>query len=300
MPERPDYDQALKRLLTRAHDGFLALVAPDLVWRAERSPELPAIARQADLVWEVEQPGGGRGILHIELQTKAEADIGERLAEYAIRLWRRDQLPVRSLVVYLREARTIAESPFIISWGSAESLHFTFDEVRLWELPQDLVLDTPHYVLWPLASLMAQVTSDSTLAVAERIVQAPLLVAERRELTGLLLVLAGLRLPPMAIMGALRRNPMLEDLLKDNSVAQILIERGIEQGIERGIEQGIEEGERRMAQVSLEGRFGPLSDDMRAALRTADEAILHDLAAHIASDTLEQVRARLGLAEPSA
>ena len=85
---------------------------------------------------------------------------------------------------------------------------------------------------------------------------------------------------------------MLEDLLKDNSVAQILIERGIEQGIERGIEQGIEEGERRMAQVSLEGRFGPLSDDMRAALRTADEAILHDLAAHIASDTLEQVRAR--------
>jgi hypothetical protein len=150
--------------------------------------------------------------------------------------------------------------------------------------------------LWPLASLMAQVTSDSTLAVAERIVQAPLLVAERRELTGLLLVLAGLRLPPMAIMGALRRNPMLEDLLKDNSVAQILIERGIEQGIERGIE----EGERRMAQVSLEGRFGPLSDDMRAALRTADEAILHDLAAHIASDTLEQVRARLGLAEPSA
>ena len=55
---RPDYDQALKRLLTRAHDGFLALIAPGLAWRGERSPELPASARQADLVWEVESGMG--------------------------------------------------------------------------------------------------------------------------------------------------------------------------------------------------------------------------------------------------
>ncbi|HZC78045.1 MAG TPA: hypothetical protein VE258_09870, partial [Ktedonobacterales bacterium] len=64
-PERTSYDQSLKRLLLRAHDGFLALVAPELVWRAALSPELPAVARQADLVWEVEQPDGQRGILHV-------------------------------------------------------------------------------------------------------------------------------------------------------------------------------------------------------------------------------------------
>lgn len=63
--QRPDYDQTIKRLLLRAHDGFLALVAPGLTWRAERSPELPAVARHADLVWEVAQPHGWRGILHI-------------------------------------------------------------------------------------------------------------------------------------------------------------------------------------------------------------------------------------------
>ncbi len=51
--ERPDYDQTLKRLLLRAHDGFLGLVAPELTWRRELSPELPAESRQADLVWEV-------------------------------------------------------------------------------------------------------------------------------------------------------------------------------------------------------------------------------------------------------
>lgn len=88
-PARPNYDQPLKLLLTRAHDGFLALVAPHLIWKAERSPELPASARQADFVWEVTGPDVQSGLLHIELQTKVEADLGERLAEYAIRLWRR-------------------------------------------------------------------------------------------------------------------------------------------------------------------------------------------------------------------
>jgi hypothetical protein len=277
--ERSDYDQAIKRLLTRAHDGFLALVAPELTWRDERSPEVPAVARRADLVWEVERPNGARGILHIELQTKVESDIGERLAEYAIRLWRRDHLPIRSLVVFLREAKTIPGSPFVIPWDPEESLRYTFDVVRLWELPQEHVLGTPHYALWPLASLMAQVTAESTLAVAERIVQAPLPDEERRELTGLLLVLAGIRLSPMAVLDVLRRNRMIDDLLKDDSVAQILIE----------------EGERRMAQVALEGRFGTVSEDLLTALRTADEATLRALVSHVATDSLEQVRARLGL-----
>jgi hypothetical protein len=47
--QRPDYGQALKRLLLRASDGFLALIAPGLTWRGELSPELPAVARRANL-----------------------------------------------------------------------------------------------------------------------------------------------------------------------------------------------------------------------------------------------------------
>lgn len=34
---RPDYDQPLKRLLLRAHDGFLQFVAPRLPWRGARA-----------------------------------------------------------------------------------------------------------------------------------------------------------------------------------------------------------------------------------------------------------------------
>jgi hypothetical protein len=250
-----------------------------MTWRAERSPELPAVARHADLVWEVGRPDGWRGILHIELQTKVEADIGERLAEYAIRLWRRDHLPVRSLVVFLREARTVPASPFVIPWDSGATLRCHYGVVRLWERPQEEVLGTPHVALWPLASLMAAVTAESTLAVAERIVQSPLAAEERRDLTGLLFVLAGSRVSPSAIMEALGRSQMIDDLLKDNSFVQVMME----------------EGERRMARAALEGRHGPLSEELRTALRSADEVVLLALMAHLGTDSLEQVRARLGL-----
>jgi len=64
---------------------------------------------------------------------------------------------------------------------------------------------------------------------------------------------------------------------------------------EDGIEQGIEQGERRLAHVALEGRFGPLSADLLAALQTANEATLLDVVAHLSTDTLEQIRVRLRL-----
>ncbi len=278
------YDQMLKWMLTRAHDAFLALVAPDLAWRGERSPEVPTVPRYADLVWEVEQHNGERGLLHVELQLKVEPDIGERLAEYAIRLWRRDHLPVRSLVVYLRRASSIPASPFVIPWEEQRpSLRYDYHVVRLWELPQELVLSTATYDLWPLASLMAGVSVETTVAVAERLVAAPVPRQERTDLIGLLAGLATVYVPYEALLAVLRSNGMIDDLLRETGFAQAFIEEG-----ERNMA-------RRMALAVLEGRFGPLGDDLRAAVNAADVTTLQDLAAHVATETLEQVRARLGL-----
>lgn len=79
-----EYDAALKKLLETAHDGFLALIAPDVTFEASLPTELPATTRQADLVWAVTFDAGRqeatpdpssesvgaarhRGLLHIEL-----------------------------------------------------------------------------------------------------------------------------------------------------------------------------------------------------------------------------------------
>lgn len=287
------YDQLLKWMLTRAHDDFLALVAPDLTWRGERSPEVPAVPRYADLVWEVERPGSepGPGLLHIELQLKVEAEIGERLAEYAIRLWRRDHLPVRSLVVYLRKSPIVPTSPFVIPGYGGEqqpaSLAYHYGIVRLWEIPQERVLEQPNYGLWPLAGLMGGTSVETTVSIAERLAAVPAPERERSDLIGLLAGLAGVNIPHDVLLAAFRSKPMIDDLLEVSSVAQAFVEEGERRGELRMA--------RRMALAALEGRFGPLSDDLRAAINAADEATLQEIVAHIATESLDQVRARLGL-----
>ena len=47
--------------------------------------------------------------------------------------------------------------------------------------------------------------------------------------------------------------------------------------------------------MALESKFGALSDDLLAALNTADQETLEDIVTHISADTLEQARARLKL-----
>jgi predicted transposase YdaD len=198
-------------------------------------------------------------------------------------LWRRDHLPVRSVAVLLREAKSVPEPSFVIPWGKKLSLRHDFDIIRLWELPQEQVLGTPYYALWPLASLMASVTTESTVAVAERIAGTPALPEERSELTTLLVALAGIRLQPSVILNALRGNHMMEELLRESGVVQ------------EWMAQGRQEGGRQKAQLALEGRFGALDAEVLAALAAADEATQRDLVAHVATDTPEQMRARLGL-----
>lgn len=63
----------------------------------------------------------------------------------------------------------------------------------------------------------------------------------------------------------------------------------------RGEAKGKAEGLREAALLALEDRFGPLSAEAQAALGQADEATLKAILAHIATDSLEALRARLGL-----
>jgi hypothetical protein len=283
---KPGYDQALKEMLLASRDAFLALIAPGVTWVETLSEELPAGARRADLVWLVEDETGQRFILHIELQVKRETDrdkdIRERVAEYALRLIRRDHLPVYSIVIFLKPVTTPEPS---VSWmWNGKGLQFSFEIIRLWEQQPEVVLETDHYGLWPLAVLMGQnVTAESTFAVAEKIAQAPVSRQEKSHLIGLLGVLVGMRLPTAELVKALERNHMIEEIWKESSFAEAVTE------ISR------KEMARRMAQLALEGRFGTLSDDILAALKTTDEATLEAIVAHITSDTPEQVRARLGL-----
>lgn len=279
----PSYDQALKELLLAAHDAFLALIAPGVIWIGTLSEELPAGTRRADLVWLVEDEQGRRVIIHIELQVKLETDkdkdIRERMAEYALRLYRRDHLPVYSIVIFLKPVTT--PEPFLAWTWNGKGLHFDFEIVRLWEQSPAVVLETDQYGLWPLAGLMGQrVTAETTFAVAEKIAQAPVPRQEKSRLMGLLGVLVGMRLPEAELMQALERDHMIEEIWEESSYSEAVQSHASKKTA------------RRMARVGLEKRFGPLSDDVLAAIQNADEATLEDV---VGAQTLEEARAHLGL-----
>lgn len=304
---RPDYDQALKRLLTAAHDGVLALLLPGARWLEERHAELLATRRQADLVWLVEIDGE-RLLLHVELQTNPDPAIGERVAEYGLRVWLRDRLPVYSVVVYLRESGSIRDGVFVIGRGRGrEALQYRYEVIRLWQEPAELVLAAAEPGVWPLAALMAGEPAETLERVAERIARAPLPLGERRDLAELLAALAGLRLPRQVVEQVLRRNSMLREIMAESSYSEILLdhfeaqwrakikdeERAKIKDEERA--EGKAEGRREMVQAVLESRFGTLDPEEVAALRAAEEPSLRALAASIATDSRDRVRARLGL-----
>ncbi len=84
---------------------------------------------------------------------------------------------------------------------------------------------------------------------------------------------------------------MISDLIQETGWAQAWKEIWNEEGRN----QGKLEGERRMARLALEGRFGHLDENILAALNTADETVLQTVVLNCTSDTLEQIRTRLGL-----
>jgi hypothetical protein len=170
-----------------------------------------------------------------------------------------------------------------------------YTAVKLWEVPYERILQTNDYPIWALAGLMAGATVDTTIAVAERLAAAPIPREDQIEFTNALLLLSGLRLPGRAILEALRRSSMLDDILRESSFADALREYLHDQWKEEGVEQGRMEATRQAARVALEGRFGALSADLLAALNAANEQVLMEIIASVTTETLQQVRQRLGL-----
>jgi len=317
--EKRSYDQELKRLLNRAPNTFLALAFPGVVWQSAVESFLPAKPRIADLVWRVADSTGAVTIVHIELQTKVEKNISRRVAEYAFRLHLREKLPVRSLVVFLRPARTIPEPSFGWSSFGTPTMTFTYDQLRLWEVPQERLLQTHDYDLYPLAGLLKGASVDTLVETADRLAVAPLPPDTRDILTRSLVLLAGVRFPRDLISEVMRRKRMIENLWEESSLGaaleQLAEERGEARGEARGVEIGVEIGEARgveigeargqmkamrtMARLALEDRFGTLTEDILMAIDSANPETLQGVVLQASADTLAQARARLGLGDAS-
>ena len=258
--------------------------------------ELPRESLYADALLRV-RIRGKIYIVHLEVQTGPDGMMFARILQYMGLVWLREKVPVLPIVLYLLPVTT-PESPWQLDgpMGPINTLHYTV--IKLWEQPVEEWLAGGVNAALIFAPLLKDATIETVGQAAELLGQLPD-DAERGNALNYLVMFAIRRFSQQTVATYLKENMMLDQFVLESEWYNIILERGTKDGLEKGmaqgIEQGIARGEQRLAQRALERRHGALAPDIIAALEHAEEATLEDLVVNGATDTIEQVRERLGL-----
>lgn len=175
------------------------------------------------------------------------------------------------------------QSPWELDGPLGTGLSFRFLVVKLWEQSLEDWLASGQTSLLIFTALLKDASLASVDEAIETISQVPDPV-ERANALNYLILFAMRKFGAAIIADHIRGNEMLDNYIAQSEWYQIILERGEQRG------------KQNMAQRALEGRFGTVDADILAALAQADESTLEAIVLHITTDTIEQVRERLGLA----
>ncbi|MBD2330075.1 Rpn family recombination-promoting nuclease/putative transposase [Alkalinema sp. FACHB-956] len=201
------FDNLSKFLIQQYSQDFAAWLLGEPIALTELKPtELSIEPIRADSVILLKSQ---QVIVHCEFQTNPDRDLPFRMADYALRIYRK--YPDRTLVqvvVYLRE--TTSEWVYITQFAGNQLRH-EFQVVRLWEQSPEAFLQRPG--LLPYAVLTQTNDREALLReVARRLDEIPDRT-ERSNLTVSSAVIAGLSLEKTVIQRILRREVMRESVI---------------------------------------------------------------------------------------
>jgi predicted transposase/invertase (TIGR01784 family) len=185
-------------------------------------------------------------IFHGEFQTDPEEDIGFRLADYALRIYRKyPNHRFFQVVIYLRKTQSprVHETMF-----RGYNLTNEFHVVRLWEEPTEFFLERPG--LLPYAALTR---TDNPEAVLREVASRIDAMSDRREQSNLFAisaVMAGLSLDKRLVSRILMRS-----ILQESSVFQEWQDQWLTEGKTTGRSEGRSEEQRSIALNMLNDGF---------------------------------------------
>ncbi|MPY89307.1 MAG: DUF4351 domain-containing protein [Luteitalea sp.] len=265
------YDQTLK---------FLADIDPEALLRVlgALAPDVPAVVtpvprdvsapvRLPDLLYDVSTAEGVR-VAHVEVQTRDEAAMDDRVLEYAVLGWLRLRKPIDTYLLVLTPRGGARRSPSrVVVRAGGLVIVVRYRVVRLWDMPAAQVLAAGRPSLLPFVPLMRR-TETEVLEALRRLRAIPD-DRLRRELAGRFALLGGLRYNKTDLLMLVEERGMvtLEDL-RESSFYQYILEEGERKGQERGFERG----EAALLQRLLERRFGPLPSWAAERIEAADRA----------------------------
>ena len=300
-------DQGVKRIVQTRPQDVLGLALPGAEYLG---PAPVDVAAEPQLVLDTLQRVRYHGVeclVDIEAEASPRPDIGRRCFEYGARASIVHQLPVVSVVLWLERGSRPPASPYVMQVADLAPATWPFHGIELYALPAERVLsgDLAGLVgLLPLVPFMGGGEGAATIERAARQIQERISDAEQQSVSETLLVLFATRhLGAGDALALFRRLFMSTEILEQSPLYRQWIAEAMERGRAAGEAEGRiagqaegrAEGVRQAARTALQGRWGELPAELEAALTTASLATLNEVLAHIATDTLEQLRARLGL-----
>jgi predicted transposase YdaD len=237
------WDSALKQLIGANPQHFISWLLRGARYIRELSAHLNR-SIDIDLLYEVELNGERLGF-HLELQRYRDAEMARRTWEYNVFASCKFNLTVVSFVIYLKENSSIIEPPLLRMLPDGWEIHrFNFINIKLWEIPSDELRQADLVGLLPLLPLTHEGATPGVVEEAINGIQRS--TTDDKTKTGLLsltFTLASLALDRQEDQDWLiRRFQMLQDILRDTSIYQLIMQEGVEKGREEGREEGLEEG----------------------------------------------------------
>ena len=276
--ERADYDSPWKEALERYFEAFMAFFFAqahrDIEWSRgyefldkelhQVTPDAALGRRRVDKLVKVWQKGGEEAwvLVHVEVQSQAEADFAERMYVYNYRLFDRHRRRVASLAVLGDERTEWRPDQFGYAlWGCKVGL--TFPVVKLLDYREQwpaLEESNNPFATVVMAHLKAQETRGDEeerrswkLFLTRRLYERGY---GREDVLHLFRFIDWMmRLPDALEEGfwqEVRKYEEVKHMPYITSVERIGIKKGIEQGMQQGMQQGLLAG----IELGLELKFG--------------------------------------------
>jgi predicted transposase YdaD len=265
-----EYDVALKLLL----QGSARLTIRELAGGPVEKwldMELPKVQNlRMDLLGET----AGGDLVHVELQSRNDAAMPLRMAEYCLGVFRLFGKFPRQVLVYVGEAALHMESQL-----RGPNVWFRYRAIDIRELDGDRLIESEEVgdnVIAILAGLRDH--RDAVRKIVGKI--ASLAAAEREAALSQLLILAGLRRLEETVAREIQKMPVYIDIL-ENKVLGPPYKKGLEEGRQEGLEEGRREGERAILRRLIEKRFGAVPSWAEERLVGRSTIELEDLSVRV-------------------
>ena len=168
-------------------------------------------------------------ILHLEFQTEPDENMGFRMLDYRVRVYRR--FPVKTMyqvVIYLKPTKSALV--YQDSFQVGETIH-RYRVIRLWEQSSDLFLKSQG--LLPLAVLTRSSNPELKLRQVAEVLETIKDTRIKANLMAATSVFGGLVLNPKLIKTILR-----SEIMKESAVYQEILQEGEQRGLLKGKLEG--------------------------------------------------------------